>query len=198
MAEKYLDTETRRQQIAEAVLKILSTDGIEGVTAANVARHVGIVPSAIYRHFSDKSAMVDAAIDIVKQRILLNAAKARSSGREPLEMLHELLSHHIDMVVKELGAGGSFLTIEIAYKYPDKRKRIGANIRLFQAEVEKIITEAQNRGSIRSDISAAGITDLFTGFVIPAVMMYYMRSGRVDINRTIEEKWALFLKLVAI
>lgn len=55
-------TSERRQQIAEAALKIISTRGVHRLTAMELAKEVGIADGTIFRHFGDKAEIVDAAI----------------------------------------------------------------------------------------------------------------------------------------
>ncbi|MBI2220156.1 MAG: helix-turn-helix transcriptional regulator [Acidobacteria bacterium] len=49
-----LDTEIRQEQIAQAALAVVARHGIRRLSIASVARRVGIVPSAPYRHFENK------------------------------------------------------------------------------------------------------------------------------------------------
>ena len=50
-----MDTATRKRQIAEAALAVVAEHGVGGMTVARVARLIGLVPSAIYRHFADRT-----------------------------------------------------------------------------------------------------------------------------------------------
>ena len=52
-AEK-TDTETRRGQITEAAIALISDGGINNLNIAGIAEKIGIVPSAVYRHFKNK------------------------------------------------------------------------------------------------------------------------------------------------
>jgi len=56
-------TEARQQQIAEAALKILSEQGLRRFTTTAIAKEVGIAEGTIFRHFPNKMAIVDAALD---------------------------------------------------------------------------------------------------------------------------------------
>ena len=54
VAEAKLDTQIRREQIAEAAMSLVASQGLRRLSVAAVARRVGIVPSGIYRHFKSK------------------------------------------------------------------------------------------------------------------------------------------------
>ena len=51
MTKKRLVTEVRQEQIAEAALNIVRSEGIRALSVAAVAEKVGIVPSAVISAF---------------------------------------------------------------------------------------------------------------------------------------------------
>ncbi len=51
-----------RDRIFKAARKLFDDKGLEGVSLRNVAKKIGITPMAIYRHFEDKEAIVDALV----------------------------------------------------------------------------------------------------------------------------------------
>jgi AcrR family transcriptional regulator len=69
MVKKRLGTEIRQDQIAEAALDIVRKDGIRALNVAAVAEKVGIVPSAVYRHFKNKSQIVDTVLQLIQTRL---------------------------------------------------------------------------------------------------------------------------------
>jgi AcrR family transcriptional regulator len=51
------------RRIAIASRRLLDKDGAEAVTMRRVAKAVGITPMAIYRHYSDRTALLNALAD---------------------------------------------------------------------------------------------------------------------------------------
>lgn len=54
---------TTTQKILNAARRLLDKDGADGVTMRRVAAAVGITPMAVYRHFQDRSALLNALAD---------------------------------------------------------------------------------------------------------------------------------------
>src|SRR5579871_1475072 len=54
---------TTAQKIHAAARKLLDKEGAEAVTMRRVAEKVGITPMAIYRHFPDRAALLNALAD---------------------------------------------------------------------------------------------------------------------------------------
>ena len=143
MAEKYTDTDTRKEQIVDAIVKIMASQGLAGLTVKNIADEVGIVPSAVYRHFHGKNAMIDATLDFVRTRMTSNIRNAKSAGSSPVEVLKFMFETHVEFLFSTLGAGNVFITTEIALHFPEKRKSIMSNMKLFNDEIIGAITAGQ-------------------------------------------------------
>ena len=47
-------SEVRQDQIVKAAMALIAEQGLKGLSVAAVARRVGLVPSALYRHFKEK------------------------------------------------------------------------------------------------------------------------------------------------
>ena len=56
MALEKLNSEVRQEQYVQAALGLVAADGLKNLSVARVARRMGLVPSALYRHFPGKDA----------------------------------------------------------------------------------------------------------------------------------------------
>ena len=143
--------EERRTEIAAAALKIVGEYGVAGATMARIAEEVGISGPALYKHFSGRTEILEAAMDLLLVRVVswLDSSK----NPDALERLRELGAQHASTVAAdyegvvaplfEFAAAGprSHLSGQLA-----QRQR--AALRRFVA----IIEEGQAQGSIRPDI----------------------------------------------
>lgn len=62
-------TGARRQQIADAALKVISEQGLGRFTTQAIAAEVGITDGTLFRHFASKEDIVLAALDRVEERL---------------------------------------------------------------------------------------------------------------------------------
>src|SRR5512141_2022257 len=95
MAAEKRSRETRREQIAEAALEVIARHGTRSLSVGAVARRIGIVPSAIYRHFRGKEEILSAAIGRMGERLLENAGRAAAGKGGTIWRLRELLQDHV-------------------------------------------------------------------------------------------------------
>ena len=62
-----------RELITDAGLKVARTEGVQNLTMKRLATELAVTPMAIYRHFEDKSDLIDAVLnEYVKQTDICN------------------------------------------------------------------------------------------------------------------------------
>jgi AcrR family transcriptional regulator len=147
-------TEQRRAEAAAAALKIVGEYGVQGATMARIAETVGISGPALYKHFSGRSEVLEAAMDLLLQRVIAWLDSAASPNA--LERLRELGTRHASTMASDY-EGVVAPLFEFAAAGP--RSHLSAQLALRQrAVLEKfagIIREGQRQGSIREDTDVA-------------------------------------------
>lgn len=81
---------TTRERILAAARKAFERHGLEGLSLREVAAKVGITPMAIYRHFANKEALVDALVlDALDEWSARVAALPAAAGLAKVEQMGE-------------------------------------------------------------------------------------------------------------
>ena len=78
MATEKLDTQVRREQIVQAALSLIGTHGLRRLSVASLARRIGLVPSALYRHFKGKDDVIEAVLQHIRDGLQENVRTARA------------------------------------------------------------------------------------------------------------------------
>ncbi|MFK7984819.1 MAG: TetR/AcrR family transcriptional regulator [Sandaracinaceae bacterium] len=84
-ARKRLPGPERRRQLASAALSILAKHGATKLTARALGDAVGLTDGAIFRHFPNKAAIVDAAIERFEGFLAEDLPDANAPPMEQLE-----------------------------------------------------------------------------------------------------------------
>ena len=84
MARRRFPAAERKRQIAQAALTLLGRRGARGLTAAELARAVGVTDATLFRHFASMEEIVDAAIALVEAEL---TPAPPDLEQEPLEEL---------------------------------------------------------------------------------------------------------------
>ncbi len=196
MAAEKLQSRVRREQIAQAALSVVANQGLSALSVGAVARRVGLVPSAIYRHFKNKDQVLDAAIDQIGWRLTENLATALQETRDPLERLHRLLLRHVEQI-RENRAIPRIIFSEDAYSgHPERRSKIVRMIRGYLASVGEIIRQGQQQGQIRPDLDPENLSLLFLGIFQPAGILWHLTDGGFDVTRHAARAWKVFIAAI--
>jgi len=87
-------SKTDRQTILLAAVKQLAHVGIRDLSLRNLAASLDLAPNAIYRYFSDRSAL-EAALASEAARQMELALRRAADGREPVTAIREMASAYI-------------------------------------------------------------------------------------------------------
>jgi AcrR family transcriptional regulator len=87
-------SKTDRQTILSAAVKDLAHGGIRDLSLRNLAASLDLAPNAIYRYFSDRSAL-EAALANEAARQLELALRKAAGGCEPVTTIREMSSAYI-------------------------------------------------------------------------------------------------------
>jgi AcrR family transcriptional regulator len=185
-------TEIRQEQIAQAALALVSRHGLRRLNVAGLARQVGVVPSALYRHYQSKEDVLEAVLDLISRRLLENVQAVRQESADPLECLHRLLSRHVQLICDNVAIPRVIFSEEIFSGYPRRRRRVYQIIQGYLKKVQELIREGQLQGRIRPDLAPDTGSVMFLGLVQPAAILGLMSNGAFDVAGHAEEAWRLF------
>jgi AcrR family transcriptional regulator len=196
MVKKRFETAIRYEQIAEAALDIVRSDGIKGLNVAAVAKKVGIVPSAVYRHFKNKSEIVTAVLKLIQTRLNQNYRDVIQRDLEPIEKLNIVLSKHVELIAGNNAIPRIIFSEEVIGGMPEKQQQLYGIIRDVIGNVASIVAEGQEKGSIRKDVPAVTIAVSFLGMIQPAAIIWNLSDGEFDLVQHSKNAWILFLDAI--
>ena len=85
----------RQREILEHASQLVQETGLAHLTLRRVAERVGFTEAAIYRHFPNKAALVDALVRTLGSRLLEPIrALAADAALPPAERLQRMVRHH--------------------------------------------------------------------------------------------------------
>jgi len=192
-----LQTEIRREQIAQAALDLIGTHGLQALSIASVAERVGLVPSGIYRHFKSKDDLLSATLNLIGKRLLNNVESVRRETPDALERLRVLLMREIRLLLENQAIPRVVFSESIFSDSVDRKARVRAVITGYFQEVEKIVQEGQREGRLRADVDPLTVVLMFKGMVLSAMVLWKVTGGSVDLVRQAEAAWELFRAAVS-
>jgi len=191
-------TEIRQEQIAQAALALISRWGLRGLNVTTLAKEVGVVPSAIYRHYASKEAVLDAVLKLIRQRLFENVDGVRHDFASALERLDQLLQLHIEMILNNPGMPRVVFSEEIFSGQPERRRHVFQMIQAYLEKVAEIVREGQSQARIRPDLPPETVAKMFLGLVQTASILRLMSDGQFDAGKYRKAAWQIFSEMLSI
>ncbi len=154
-------TAERREEIADAALRIIESHGIVALTTATLAKAVGLTSGALFRHF----ASFDAILEEVAQRAeALLRATLPEDDLPPGIRLERFLDARATMAGNHAGVLRLMTSDQFALALPAAAKRrLRAAIVDTRAAVAKTLADGQQAGVFRNDVPAEALTIVVLG-----------------------------------
>lgn len=196
MATEKLPTDIRREQIVEAALQVMGEKSIKQLHIKDIAQRMEMAPSALYRHFKNRDAMMSAVLEFIRTKLYRNLEAVRQTSDDAVERLRELLFRHIRLIREDHGIPRIFFSGELWGQKQERRQKMYRIVTGYLAEVEDIVREGQRKGTIRQNIDPKAVARMFFGIVQPAALLWHMSEGRFDIDEHVALAWPVFLATI--
>jgi AcrR family transcriptional regulator len=190
------ETELRQEQIIEAALELIGTSGIYSLSIAGIAERVGIVPSALYRHFKSKDAVLDAILDLLKRRLLENVAESRNTESAALQQLKSIMMRHARMLKENRAIPLVVFSDGIYAGDPERKAKVAGIITAYLSSIQDIVKEGQHNGALRVDIAPETVSLLFLGMILPAAVLSNVSKDGFDVVAHAENAWPAFARCI--
>lgn len=196
MSLEKLDTETRKIQIASAAFEIIALKGTKGLSISEISKKIGVVPSAIYRHFKSKDEILDAVIDLVKDGLTGIAQTAQTESVNPIEQLKQLVILHAKFIMSNKALPRIIFSEDVIAGKNHRRDKVFEAQSAYISEIKKIILRGQELGEIKQDIDPGSAAVMFIGIVLPAGIFWHMSSEQFDVMKQVEAAWKMYLSAI--
>lgn len=187
-----IKTKIRREQITRAALAVIARRGLNHLNVGALAREVGVVPSAIYRHFQGMDGVLESVLELISLSLLANVEAVRRETPDALEQLRRLLQRHLQLVRHYAGIPRVIFSEQVFAGNARRKRRMHRILRNYLQKVAEIIRSGQDAGRIRKEVSPDTVAVMFLGLIQPAVILWLMSNGSFDVVRHAEQAWRLF------
>ena len=185
MQTRYLAADERRAVTVEAVVALAARQNPGDITTAAIARHMGVTQGALFRHFPNKEAILEAVMDWVADRLLARIDKA-------------MFMAHVGFFVEHPGVP-RMLFGELQRAEMTAPKRMAHKmLRRYRERLVTVIEEGKSSGQLAQDCDTASLGTLFIGMIQGLVMQSLLAGDVQLIRREAPGVFALFRRAIAV
>jgi len=171
----------RRDEIAEAALRLAGERGLSAVTIAALAAEVGLTSGALFRHFASRDEILEAAVERAAARI---EATVPPPGRPPLERILDLARARVALLSAEPDLAWLLTSDQAHVSLPERAgARLRALVRRTRAALLDALRAGAADGSVRRDVEPEHLLVTVVGTIHAPIGAPGVRRGATGSSR---------------
>ncbi|MED5412096.1 MAG: nucleoid occlusion factor SlmA [Pseudomonadota bacterium] len=151
---------SRKDQILQALARMLETSPGERITTAALAKEVGVSEAALYRHFPSKARMFEGLIKFIEETLFLRISRILNEESNAEIRCHKILTLLLTFSDKNPGMTRLLTGDVLAGETERLRVRIAQFYNRFESQLKQILREAQIRENLKATTSPAALANL--------------------------------------
>ncbi len=173
----------RQQEIISVAHRIINDQGIQGLTIKNLSRKIGVSEPALYRHFENKIAILEAILDDFKDLSYSMFHNAAANSGSPDEKISLLFRNHFNVFFSQPSLSSVIFSEEIFRNEQTLKSRISLIMDQNRSILTNIIKEGQENGAFRTDIDVSLLAIMTMGSLRLFVKKWQLSDFSFDIEQ---------------
>ncbi len=184
---------SRRQQILEALARILEAAPGARITTAALAKEVGVSEAALYRHFPSKSKMFEGLIEFIEESLFSSINQINQDGSPALAQCKKILTFLLAFAEHNPGITriltGDALTGETARL----RVRVAQLFERLETQIKQILREAELREGLRPNLPITAAANLLVATASGRISQFVRSEFRHPPTEHWQDQWPVLI-----
>lgn len=173
----------RQNEIINTAIKLIGVGGIQALTIKNLSAEIGIVESAIYRHFKSKIEILNVLIDFLKNIISTHYSSTYELKISSLEKIKKMISGQLKIFAENPPYATVILSDGLFINEKELHAKIFSIMERAKLTYINIINEGKKSGEIRKDISSEQLAFIIMGSVRLIINQWSLSSFNFDLQK---------------
>jgi len=186
----------RQKEIIEAATVLIGEKGIQNLTTKNLAAEIGFSEPALYRHFTNKTDILQSVLVYYRLQMkedLESLFVSNVTGAEKIRGLIEFQFKHFS----DNPAVVMVIFSETSFQYEEVLSKTVLTILTQKKDVlVKIIKQGQEDGSIRPDLSPSQLADIVMGSMRFTILRWRLNNFKFNLREEGNQLWETMGKIV--
>ncbi|MFO0753776.1 MAG: TetR/AcrR family transcriptional regulator [Thermodesulfovibrionales bacterium] len=188
--------EMRREQIAQAALRIIAQRGVRALTTASIAQEVGVSEANLYRHFENKDEILSEMVEVIGSDLMRSFADIFGSDGDPAGKLKRVFLFHLTLIESNEGIPRLVFSEEMHRGNRDLREKFLALITRYTEHLRLLIREGQEVGAFRRTLDPLQTATLFIGMVQISTLLWSLKGFTYSLVDEGMKMWENFEKCI--
>lgn len=157
------DFSDRQKEIIDASINIIAEHGIQELTIKHLSEAIGLSEPALYRHFENKFAILQAILTYFAERSSGIFSRILASGGSASDQLRDVFKTHFALFTERPAVSAVLYSEEIFHNDERLNRTVVSIMETARASLLRIISGGLERREFRSGIPAEHLTLIFMG-----------------------------------
>ena len=185
---------SRKDQILQALARMLEAAPGQRITTAALAREVGVSEAALYRHFPSKARMFEGLIKFIEDTLFARIARIINEEDRAEIRCHNILLLLLTFCDKNPGMTRLLTGDALAGETERLRERIAQFFGRLEAQIKQVLREAQIRENLKTTISPTILTNLLLASVEGRLVQFVRSEFKVSPLDNWDAQWDFLSK----
>lgn len=189
---KHLPAEKRRAVTIEAVIELAGEKNPSDITTAAIAKRMGLTQGALFRHFPNKDAILQAVMEWVAERLLARIEKAIQAESSPLAALESMFMAHVDFVTEHPGIPRMLFGELQRPEETAPKRMVQTLIRGYGERLNQLFEQGKACGELDAQLDVEASATLFIGTIQGLVMQSLLAGDVKHMRRDAPRVFAIY------
>ena len=171
---------SRKDQILQALARMLEAAPGQRITTAALAREVGVSEAALYRHFPSKARMFEGLIKFIEDTLFARITRIINEEDSAEIRCRNILVLLLTFCDKNPGMTRLLTGDALAGETERLRERIAQFFGRLEAQLKQVLREAQIRENLKTTISPTILTNLLLASVEGRLVQFVRSEFKVS------------------
>ena len=195
---KNLPADERRAVTVEAVVALAASHNPSEISTTAIAQHMQLTQGALFRHFPNKDAILEAVMEWVAEQLLARIDRATEGlSSSPLAALQAMFMAHVDFVAEHPGVPRIlFSELQRAGETAPKRL-VQALMRRYGERLQRRMAQGQAEGELCAALDVTAAATLFIGTIQGLVMQSLITGDMQRMRADAPRVFAIYQRGIA-
>ena len=185
---------SRKDQILQALARMLEAAPGQRITTAALAREVGVSEAALYRHFPSKARMFEGLIKFIEDTLFARITRIINEEDSAEIRCHNILLLLLTFCDKNPGMTRLLTGDALAGETERLRERIAQFFSRLEAQLKQVLREAQIRENLKTTISPTVLTNQLLASVEARLVQFVRSEFKVSPLDNWDTQWDFLSK----
>lgn len=189
---KHLPAKERRSVTVEAVIELAAEQNPNDITTSAIARRMGLTQGAVFRHFPNKDAILQAVMEWVAERLMSRIDKAVQGESSSLAALQSMFMAHADFITEHPGIPRMLFSELQRPEETTSKRMVQKLIHSYGERLGRLFEQGKACGELDPMLNVEAAATLFIGTIQGLVMQSLLAGDANRIRRDAPRVFAIY------